>query len=74
MDAACQAGALNYQTTGNLEAIPFMNENTDPERSRRFSHVELLVCRRLYPQFETMKQALPHRSMIAIKKQCYQLA
>jgi hypothetical protein len=67
MDAACQAGALNYQATGNFEAIPFMNENTDPERSRRFSHVELLVCRRLYPHFLTMKQALPHRSMIAIK-------
>lgn len=46
------------------------DEPTSKRKNVRFSHVELLVCRKLYPHFETMRQALPHRSMAAIKSQC----
>ncbi|MBA8879608.1 hypothetical protein FHW16_003327 [Phyllobacterium myrsinacearum] len=50
-----------------------MNDESTPKKNVRFSHVELLVCRKLYPNFETIRQALPHRSMAAIKSQCQQM-
>jgi hypothetical protein len=47
-----------------------MNDDKASGKNVRFSHVELLICRKLYPHFETIRQALPHRSMAAIKAHC----